>query len=145
MRSTNSAPDFLSNSYFTGSPPTGTSITTFRLSGGLSPTGIKSIRMSFLYGVARRPVSAGLEQQVETALPGPGFHQVRIAQPIAIVDAHAADFFACLDQKNDRRLAALGIGHRRLQPIVRISQAVDADNRVAHRQPRVEGGAAPTH
>ena len=37
------SPDVLSNSYFTGSPPTGTSMTTFRLSGGLSPTGIKSM------------------------------------------------------------------------------------------------------
>src|ERR1700740_963484 len=46
MRSTNSAPDALSNSYFTGSPPTGTSMMTFRLSGGVSPVGIRSISMA---------------------------------------------------------------------------------------------------
>src|SRR3990167_309905 len=46
MRSTNSAPLALSNSYFTGSPPVGTSMITLRLSGGLSPTGILSICMA---------------------------------------------------------------------------------------------------
>src|SRR6476469_7495280 len=46
MRSTNSAPDCLSNSYFTGSPPVGTSMITLRLSGGLSPVGIYSMRMA---------------------------------------------------------------------------------------------------
>src|SRR5690348_1481407 len=45
MRSTNSAPDFLSNSYFTGSPPTGTSMTTLMLPGGSSPTGMRSMFM----------------------------------------------------------------------------------------------------
>src|SRR5690606_3487766 len=45
MRSTNSAPLSLWNSYFTGSPPVGTSMMTLRLSGGLSPTGMYSIRM----------------------------------------------------------------------------------------------------
>ena len=39
------SPDGLSNSYFTGSPPVGTSMMTLRLSGGLSPTGIDSMRM----------------------------------------------------------------------------------------------------
>jgi len=43
MRSTNSAPLALSNSYFTGSPPTGTSMITLRLSGGSSPIGIRSM------------------------------------------------------------------------------------------------------
>src|SRR3546814_3267826 len=43
MRSTQRAPDFLSNSYLTGSPPTGTSMMTLTLSGGLSPMGIRSM------------------------------------------------------------------------------------------------------
>src|SRR5207245_1710515 len=52
MRSTNRAPDFLSNSYLTGSPPTGTSMMTLRLSGGLSPAGMRSM---FMMGRAYRP------------------------------------------------------------------------------------------
>jgi hypothetical protein len=46
MRSTNSAPDSLSNSYLTGSPPSGTSMTTLRLSGGLAPVGMRSMFMA---------------------------------------------------------------------------------------------------
>src|SRR6478609_6714590 len=45
MRSTNRAPDFLSNSYFTGSPPSGTSMTMLIDSGGSSPTGMRSMFM----------------------------------------------------------------------------------------------------
>src|SRR4029450_300326 len=45
MRSTKMAPLFLSNSYLTGSPPIGTSISTLMLCGGLGPTGIRSIFM----------------------------------------------------------------------------------------------------
>src|SRR3954452_7527034 len=52
MRSTNKAPDFLSNSYFTGSPPTGTSMTTLIFSGGLSPVGMRSMFIAlFLWEV----------------------------------------------------------------------------------------------
>src|SRR5690349_8824673 len=45
MRSTKIAPDFLSNSYFTGSPPSGTSMITLIRSGGASPTGMRSMFM----------------------------------------------------------------------------------------------------
>src|SRR6218665_3010573 len=45
MRSTNRAPETLSNSYFTGSPPTGTSMMTLMLSGGSLPTGMRSMFM----------------------------------------------------------------------------------------------------
>src|ERR1051326_2659690 len=45
MRSTKIAPDFLSNSYFTGSPPTGTSMITLTRAGGSSPSGIRSMFM----------------------------------------------------------------------------------------------------
>src|SRR5678816_526649 len=45
IRSTKMAPLFLSNSYLTGSPPIGTSISTLMLCGGLDPAGIRSIFM----------------------------------------------------------------------------------------------------
>src|SRR5690349_15723613 len=45
IRSTNKAPLALSNSYFTGSPPIGTSMSTLTLCGGLAPAGIRSIFM----------------------------------------------------------------------------------------------------
>src|SRR6478609_8964617 len=60
MRSTTSAPLALSNSYFTGSPPTGTSMTTLRLSGGLSPAGIRSISMARALDRSRRIGEAGI-------------------------------------------------------------------------------------
>src|SRR6478735_1327500 len=60
MRSTNSAPLALSNSYFTGSPPTGTSMTTLRLSGGLSPAGIRSISMARALDRGMRIGEAGI-------------------------------------------------------------------------------------
>src|SRR5438309_5514626 len=46
MRSTNKAPETLSNSYFTGSPPTGTSMMTLMFSGGLSPVGMRLMFMT---------------------------------------------------------------------------------------------------
>src|SRR5689334_18299992 len=52
MRSTNRAPETLSNSYFTGSPPTGTSMMTLMDSGGSSPTGMRSM---FMMGRALTP------------------------------------------------------------------------------------------
>src|SRR3546814_10716695 len=60
MRSTNSAPLALSNSYLTGSPPIGTSMMTLRLSGGLSPMGMRSMFMDVTHlewdGTNQRPL-----------------------------------------------------------------------------------------
>src|SRR5881275_1033901 len=68
MRSTNKAPDFLSNSYFTGSPPTGTSITTLIFSGGLSPVGMRSMFIGSLLGqVAAAPKQREPEEQCRDA------------------------------------------------------------------------------
>src|SRR5215813_8184374 len=44
-RSTNSAPDSLSSSYFTGSPPRGISMMAFTSQGGLRPMGIFEMSM----------------------------------------------------------------------------------------------------
>src|SRR2546421_10970162 len=44
-RSTTSVPGSLSSSYLIGSPPTGTSMTTFTSSGGRLPIGIASMRI----------------------------------------------------------------------------------------------------
>src|SRR5690242_14853941 len=64
MRSTNNAPDFLSNSYFTGSPPTGTSMTTLTLFGGSSPMGMRSrFIASFLGQVSGAPKDRQAEEQ----------------------------------------------------------------------------------
>src|SRR3546814_1085483 len=65
MRSTNSAPDFLSNSYFTGSPPTGTSMMTLRLSGGLSPIGTMSIRIGLPLSNTREPARPARDERSE--------------------------------------------------------------------------------
>src|SRR5215217_5486961 len=68
MRSTNKAPDFLSNSYFTGSPPTGTSMMTLMFSGGLSPVGIRLMFMALFLGqVAAAPKHRQPQEQCREA------------------------------------------------------------------------------
>src|SRR5687768_3307917 len=124
MRSTNSAPLALSNSYFTGSPPVGTSMMTLRVCGGFSPTGIKSIRISDLAWLAPRPVSAGLQQLVEASLSRGRLHEVRIAKPAMIVDGDFAEAIAALEEQLDRVLRALGVLDCLLQSIAGIAAAV---------------------
>src|SRR5438046_6261041 len=68
MRSTNRAPDFLSNSYFTGSPPTGTSMITLTLFGGSSPIGMRSMFIAMFLGqVPGVPKQGQAEEQCADA------------------------------------------------------------------------------
>src|SRR5690606_41510210 len=78
MRSTNSAPLALSNSYLTGSPPVGTSMMTFRLSGGLSPTGMCSICMDARFRGWERHPSLVFGRALDD---GAAIGETRIARP----------------------------------------------------------------
>ena len=96
MRSTKIAPDTLSNSYLTGSPPIGTSMSTLMLCGGLEPAGIRSMFMMARALAAAAPratpdaadgmISARSSKQVERAVALADLDQARIAQPAVVGD-----------------------------------------------------------
>src|SRR5678815_2817246 len=128
MRSTKIAPLGLSNSYLTGSPPIGTSISTLTLCGTSVPDGIRSILMMALpldadapratpQGQAR---SARGEQPVQRAIAFADLFEARIAKAPAPLNVDRPHFLAALDDQPDRAVGAPGSGHGVLQHILAI-------------------------
>src|SRR5262249_37493075 len=69
--------------------------------------------------------------------------EVRIAKAVMVIDLHGAHGAAVLDDQLDRRGPALGRRHCILQHVGLEAEAVDGDDLVAGREPRLERGAAP--